>query len=77
MKKKLTSLLLLPLLVFSLCLPVHAADSGMLLAKMNHILDLVERFALEYDPAVINESSETFSSYVSNGSYWAFQKLGQ
>lgn len=55
MKKKLTSLLLLPLLVLSLCLPVHAADSGMLLAKMNHILDLVERFALEYDPSVIND----------------------
>ena len=30
-----------------------------------------------FDPAVINESSESFSSYVSNGSYWAFQKLGQ
>ena len=26
---------------------------------------------------VINESSESFSSYVSNGSYWSFQKLGQ
>ena len=30
-----------------------------------------------FDPTVINESSESFSSYVSNGSYWAFQKLGQ
>lgn len=55
MKKKLTSLLLLPILILSLCLPVHAADSGMLAVKMNHILDLVERFALEYDPAVIND----------------------
>lgn len=30
-----------------------------------------------FDPAVINANSESFSSYVSNGSYWAFQKLGQ
>lgn len=30
-----------------------------------------------FDPAVINESGESFNSYVSNGSYWAFQKLGQ
>ena len=30
-----------------------------------------------FDPAVINASEENFNSYVSNGSYWAFQKLGQ
>lgn len=30
-----------------------------------------------FDPAAINASEEAFSSYVSNGSYWAFQKLGQ
>ena len=30
-----------------------------------------------FDPAVINASEESFNSYVSNGSYWAFQKLGQ
>ena len=30
-----------------------------------------------FDPAVINGSEESFNSYVSNGSYWAFQKLGQ
>lgn len=30
-----------------------------------------------FDPAVINESTENFQSYVSNGSYWAFQKLGE
>ena len=29
-----------------------------------------------FDPAEINASSQSFSSYVSNGSYWAFQKLG-
>lgn len=30
-----------------------------------------------FDPAVINESTESFNSYAANGSYWAFQKLGQ
>ncbi|KAI4448270.1 Inner membrane transporter YcaM [Eubacterium plexicaudatum ASF492] len=30
-----------------------------------------------FDPSVINSSEEVFNSYVSNGSYWAFQKLGQ
>ena len=30
-----------------------------------------------FDPAVINSSKDTFNSYVSNSSYWAFQKLGQ
>lgn len=30
-----------------------------------------------FDPAVINSSEETFNTYVANGSYWAFQKLGQ
>ncbi len=30
-----------------------------------------------FDPAIINGSEEAFNSYVSNGSYWAFQKLGQ
>lgn len=30
-----------------------------------------------FDPAVINESKETFNSYVANAAYWAFQKLGQ
>ena len=29
-----------------------------------------------FDPAVINGDKTSFSSYVSNGSYWAFQKLG-
>jgi len=29
-----------------------------------------------FDPAVINASEEAFNSYVSNGAYWAFQKLG-
>lgn len=30
-----------------------------------------------FDPAVINGTEESFNSYVSNGSYWAFQKLGE
>lgn len=30
-----------------------------------------------FDPAVINASPESFDSYVANGAYWAFQKLGQ
>ena len=30
-----------------------------------------------FDPTVINESSESFNSYVSNGAYWSFQKLGE
>lgn len=30
-----------------------------------------------FDPAVINASKESFDSYVANGAYWAFQKLGQ
>ena len=30
-----------------------------------------------FDPALINASEESFNSYNSNGSYWAFQKLGE
>ena len=30
-----------------------------------------------FDPAVINSSEDTFNAYVANGSYWAFQKLGE
>ena len=30
-----------------------------------------------FDPAVINESRETFDSYAANGAYWAFQRLGE
>ena len=30
-----------------------------------------------FDPTVINGSTESFNSYVSNGSSWAFQKLGE
>lgn len=30
-----------------------------------------------FDPAVINESEESFNAYAANGVYWAFQKLGE
>lgn len=30
-----------------------------------------------FDPALINESQDSFNSYAANGAYWAFQKLGQ
>lgn len=30
-----------------------------------------------FDPAEINSSTESFNSYAANGSYWAFQKLGE
>lgn len=30
-----------------------------------------------FDPAIINESAESFNLYVSNGAYWAFQKVGE
>ena len=30
-----------------------------------------------FNPSVINESTESFNSYVSNGAYWSFQKLGE
>ena len=30
-----------------------------------------------FDPNVIYADTETFNSYVANGAYWAFQKLGQ
>ncbi len=29
-----------------------------------------------FDPSMINASEESFNSYVSNGAYWAFQRLG-
>ena len=33
--------------------------------------------SLMFDPAIINATPQSFNSYVSNGSYWAFQTLGR
>ncbi len=55
MKKTLCTLLLLPALLLSLCLPAYAADTEALISRMNNLLDLVEQLALNYDPAVIHE----------------------
>ena len=55
MKKTLCTLLLLPALLLSLCLPAYAADTDALISKMNQLLDMVEYLALNYDPAVIND----------------------
>ena len=30
-----------------------------------------------FDPNIINESPQQFDSYLSNGAYWSFQKLGE
>lgn len=30
-----------------------------------------------FDPAVINESTASFDSYLSNGAYWSFQRVGE
>lgn len=32
--------------------------------------------AMMFNPAVINQSPESFDSYLANGAYWAFQRLG-
>lgn len=32
---------------------------------------------LMFDPAVINESTESFNAYAANSAYWAFQRLGE
>ena len=45
------------------------AGSSMFIMSILYIL-------MMFDPAVINGTQESFNSYVSNGSYWAFQKLG-
>ena len=49
------------------------------LAIMVVVCAILGTFAMGmmFDPAVINESTESFNSYAANGSYWAFQKLGE
>lgn len=59
--------------------PAKGFPKGMIaLAGMVVICAMLGTIAMGmmFDPAEINADSEAFSSYVSNGSYWAFQKLG-
>ena len=60
--------------------PSKGFPKGMIsLAIMVVVCAILGTFAMGmmFDPAVINESTESFNSYASNGSYWAFQKLGE
>ena len=60
--------------------PAKGFPKGMItLAAMVVICAMLGTVAMGmmFDPAVIQEDSQMFGSYVSNGSYWAFQKLGQ
>ncbi|MGN0335182.1 MAG: APC family permease [Lachnospiraceae bacterium] len=59
--------------------PEKGFPKGMiLLAVMVVICAMLGTLAMGmmFDPAVINASEASFDSYVSNGAYWAFQKLG-
>ena len=60
--------------------PSKGFPKGMIsLAIMVVVGAILGTFAMGmmFDPAVINESTESFNSYAANGSYWAFQKLGE
>ncbi|MBE5859874.1 MAG: amino acid permease [Butyrivibrio sp.] len=48
------------------------------LAIMVVVCAILGTFAMGmmFDPALINESTDSFNAYNSNGAYWAFQKLG-
>ena len=59
--------------------PSKGFPKGMIaLAIMVMVCAILGTFAMVmmFDPAIINASPESFNSYVSNGAYWAFQKLG-
>ena len=59
--------------------PSKGFPKGMIaLAIMVMVCAILGTFAMGmmFDPAIINASPESFNSYVSNGAYWAFQKLG-
>ncbi|MEG0330284.1 MAG: amino acid permease [Longicatena sp.] len=59
--------------------PAKGFPKGMIaLAIMVMVCAILGTFAMAmmFDPTIINGSTEAFNSYVSNGSYWAFQKLG-
>ena len=53
--------------------------SMILLAGMVVVCAILGTIALGmmFDPAVIGATDASFNSYVSNGAYWAFQKLGR
>lgn len=60
--------------------PSKGFPKGMIaLAIMVMVCAILGTFAMGmmFDPTVINASPESFNSYVSNGAYWSFQKLGQ
>lgn len=60
--------------------PEKGFPKGMIaLAIMVVVCAILGTFAMGmmFDPKMINASPESFNSYVSNGSYWAFQKVGQ
>jgi amino acid transporter len=60
--------------------PSKGFPKGMIaLAGMVVICAILGTVAMSkmFDPAVINASTESFNSYAANGSYWAFQKLGE
>ncbi len=49
------------------------------LAIMVCVCAILGTFAMGmmFDPNMINASEEAFKSYVANGAYWSFQKLGE
>ena len=60
--------------------PSKGFPKGMIaLAIMVAVCAILGTFAMGmmFDPAEINASKESFASYAANGSYWAFQKLGE
>lgn len=60
--------------------PAKGFPKGVIaMAVMVVVCAILGTFAMGmmFDPNVINADTDTFNSYVSNGAYWAFQKLGE
>ena len=60
--------------------PEKGFPKGMIaLAIMVCVCAILGTFAMGmmFDPKMINASEQAFESYVANGAYWSFQKLGQ
>lgn len=60
--------------------PAKGFPKGVIaMAAMIVVCAILGTFAMGmmFDPNVINADTDTFNSYVSNGAYWAFQKLGE